>query len=103
MWKTTHELSTLSARLDALDRLVGTATDRLVALETSHKAVIEQSAVMTEMADKYRVIDAEWSMWFDKFRNMLAKLAKRDKADAQSTNGQPVITNPRALALLQRR
>lgn len=81
----------------------GAIETRLLALEHRFEAIER----------KMEGVDMEWSEWFDKFRRLYARLSKRqqreDRAQEQNSEpegvgaGVPRITNPAALALLNRR
>lgn len=53
------------------------------------KRLIEIEARQVTLERSVKTIDAEWSEWFDKFRHMYARLAKRikDADQAQGENG----------------
>lgn len=73
-------------------------------------ALEERIALLERKLEK---IDYEWSDWYDKFRRLHARIARRQQRDdetetpeSQSTGGAgfPTTTsNPMALRLLQRR
>lgn len=50
------------------------------------KRLIEIEARQVTLERAVKTIDAEWSEWFDKFRHMYARLAKRIK-DASQAEG----------------
>lgn len=50
------------------------------------KRLIEIEARQVTLERSVKTIDAEWSEWFDKFRHMYARLAKRIK-DAAEVDG----------------
>lgn len=44
---------------------------------------------LTYLEDKYKAVDVEWSEWFEKYRRLYARLAKRE-SDAKKRDGEPL-------------
>lgn len=76
--------------------------------ETGPRPDPDLEARVAALERRWETIDHEWTEWYDKFRRLHARLAKRQQRALaedvpESTNGHPTITNPAALALLNRR
>lgn len=81
-------------------------------LEAKLEALERRLAALEELLEKRNdQLELEWSEWFDKFRRLYARLAKRversQNDDQQSDRGgdapppAPGVTNPLALAILR--
>lgn len=100
----------LRAELENVQLRLDTIHARCKDLETyvqNHepRSVAELSERQTKLEAKMRDLDSEWSMVYDKYRTLLARLAKRDKAaedasESTKSNG-PRVTNPLAQNILK--
>lgn len=59
-------------------------------------------ARLDALEQKLDTIDYEWTEWYDKFRRLHARLAKREEREHNGQSGQLKITNPAAAAILGR-
>lgn len=86
------------------------APDRAPDIDPSlQERVAALEDIVGDLSAKLESIDYEWTDWYDKFRRLHARIAKRierepepgdtSSADGESPNG---ITNPLALKLLGR-
>lgn len=58
------------------------------------KRLIEIEARQVTLERSVKTIDAEWSEWFDKFRHMYARLAKRIKDADSATESREDAPRP---------
>lgn len=91
----------LIRRLDELERRLGNHERAVKALGDS----------VDEMAKPIRDIEMEWEDWFEKFRNLYARISRRQQREAKESeveqpagdaHGLPPDANPAALKLLGR-
>lgn len=55
---------------------------------------------MITLRREMRSVQVEWEDYFERFRNLLSRLTKRDKRAADNGAADPVPINPAAAALL---
>jgi len=96
---------------DEVRKLASRAEKALTTLEGTLDGF---DARLTGLADKVETVDYEWTDWFDKFRRLHARLAKREARSRDEENDEgsegPTpsgvadpngsVTNPMALRLL---
>lgn len=52
----------------------------------------ELRAKLKELEERIEAIDVEWSEWYDKYRRLYARIAKRVERDSESREDAPQST-----------
>lgn len=89
---TDQRIDALNTRINDLEQIVAEIDQTVL------------TARMEHLEQKWKAVDAEWSMVYDKYRTLLMRLSKRDKAaevEPEPTNGEGGrVVNPLAARLL---
>lgn len=65
--------------------------------EDSHRRLLALERRVNELEAKYSGIDVEWSEWYDKYRRLYARLAKRVSDDRKRDGDTPEAPTPPVL------